>query len=333
MAVDFRLRTRIGAELAGIQEELQRSRQNDPLTASIRTWHQDFYSQFRASDCEREILDVFITRMQGLLHGRAGETPLDPTRILSDAPLDEGSVLGTDRNTYGEKALKLYLYAIPERDRTRFPFQPDNASDFTVVPHSLAQHMVRWLDRNEHRDRNLEQEKLYDILRDRGELPPLPTVRTVRANRYLERIAQQQRLAEEAEMAQLEHNLAQFREENRAAAREQLIPLQHQMEQNETERNERVQTIWEDHAQFHQRTHAQIDDLDRQLNAVDQEYSSLDRQIQATESRMQDLEKSQVDLKKAIDAACQPPPRRKHRTGKVVASIALAAFCKVTIPF
>lgn len=333
MAVDATLRTRIGAELAGIQEQLDRSRLQDPLTESIRTWHRDFCQQFRACDRNQEILDVFIARMQSLLHSPMGGTPLDQTRILSGALLDEGSVLGTDRNTYGEKVLKLYLQRIAESDRFRFPFEPDNPSDFTVVTHSVAQHMVRWLDGHGCRDRNLEQERLYDSLQDQAELPSLPTARMVRAFRYAQRIAEQQRLAEETEMARLEEQLSRFREENLAVAREQLAPLQQQIEQNEIERHERVQQIWDERAQFYDRNQSQIQGLHHRLDIVEQDYTSLDRQIQDNEVKMHDLEKSQFDLKRSIEAACRPQTKRKHRTGKMVAGVTLAAFGNFSIPF
>lgn len=334
-AADYTLRRRIGAELAGIHDALQQSQLADPLTGSIRTWYNNFHNAYRASDRDQETLNIYLAQMRTLLHSPAAETPLDPSRILYNAPLDEDAVFGTDGNTYGEKALRIYLHVIQAPNRIKFPYQPTNATDFTLVAHPLAQHMIGWLGQHGQRDRNLDQETLYNTLRGRNELPPLPTVQSVRRDRYAQRRAQQQREAEEAEMAPLQEQLAQFRANNSAANRAQFAPLQQQINQNEVARNARVQGIQQEQAQFQQQNNAQLDAAQNRLTNINQQNNVLNQQIHIAQIEANNLANTQAGLQAGINAATQPPPKPKdkHRVVKILAGATLTAVGGVYIPF
>jgi hypothetical protein len=106
------------------------------MTQYIRDgWHAPFSRAIRAREASAsDLFQQYVGELQANLRD-----------AIIGAPLDANAVLGSDGYTYGQMALAVYQEAMPEPYRNRSPVDPDDPAPFATRPHTVARHMVRWL--------------------------------------------------------------------------------------------------------------------------------------------------------------------------------------------
>jgi hypothetical protein len=158
------LRRQIHAELTALRDALHTCPLDDPLTQELRRWLTGFTAAMRLRADAQEVLQTWIALLQRVLR--------DP---LTQTPLDENPLLGSDGYTYGNLSLSVFLSTAPEERRHRSPIHPDHPAVFTTRPHDAARTLIRWLQRHGAHEHSQELESAYRALAERAELVPLPT--------------------------------------------------------------------------------------------------------------------------------------------------------------
>lgn len=294
------------AQLAGITRTIAQSGLEDEMTRNIDTWKQHFMQALQAEADPRETGTRYITLLQQLMRDS-----------ITSAPLDEGAVLGSDGNTYGQMSLDVYLLTVPAIYRGRSPLNANNPAPFTTTPHSCARHMVRFLRSYHALQESLELRQNFNRLMAQQQVnAPMDAAvaRQERLNRIYARTAaanqaQAQRLRQQRGNLdrQLENGLAAFN----AQVNQLVAPLRQQV------------------GHFHQEGNQQLDDLDRrdeaQARDVQNQLGRADEnQIQAMNAAAARLEAvmvqqraiwqaSQQDLNRAIEEDREALGRVQHR--------------------
>jgi hypothetical protein len=148
-------RRKIFSELAEINAlHLRHAAFTDHMSRAIRQWTVDFLFALRARD-ENEVAPIYREMMQELLRD-----------ALTQTPLDENAILGSDGETYSSLSYAIYTQHAPEQLRQRSPLHPEQEG-FTVQPHPIARHMVRWLQSQPDALLALAQHELYQRIAER----------------------------------------------------------------------------------------------------------------------------------------------------------------------
>lgn len=127
------LRRRIMADLAAIAELLEPH--VDELSKNLKeAWHTPFVAAMRSTN-EREVLQAFTFLLESIL--------VDP---ITEAPLDETALLGSDQYTYDPQSLIVFLSDVEVQYRDRSPMNRRDPTPFyTLRQHPVAPFMVQKL--------------------------------------------------------------------------------------------------------------------------------------------------------------------------------------------
>ncbi len=156
------LRRKLQIDLKEIEKALFSVTNGDRLTDALQRWHQDFLFAVRREDNVESVEKFFISAAQGTL--------LD---AISNIPLDEEALLGSDGRVYSKKSLIVHFFKYPPGPVCRSPLEPENPLPFTVSPHFPARAVAKWLKKqNALREPELFEEAYREAVRDG--LKPLP---------------------------------------------------------------------------------------------------------------------------------------------------------------
>ena len=150
---DTVLRRRLRAEIAEIRNQINRFNSTDPLSNLISRWAQDFSESLNVRNVnEQAVLREYIRLLQEIL-----------VDSLTNTPLDDEALLGSDGRTYGYKHLCLHIIDVGEEYRSRSPIYPLDPAPFSTKEHTLARYMIRWLERH---NSKLESEEINRAFSD-----------------------------------------------------------------------------------------------------------------------------------------------------------------------
>jgi hypothetical protein len=125
------LRRQIYAELAEIRDLLPRY--NDRLSQDIAVWHSNFDLSIHTNADEEPILQNYMRLLLEVLR--------DP---ISQRPLDENCLLGSDGYTYQRETLERFGEHSPAQLRNRSPLNVNDPTHLEVRAHPLVQHLLQW---------------------------------------------------------------------------------------------------------------------------------------------------------------------------------------------
>lgn len=206
-SLPYALRRRLTTELGTLETAFLAHTIDDRMSKEIKSWLGKFCKALKGRVSEEIIHGSFTRELQDLLR--------DPMPTFH-SPLEKESFLGSDGETYGQKALAVYLSCMSANNRSRSPFQPGQDKQFTVQPHTLVNACAEWLQSH----KNLlpphpEVERAYRELERLGSVPKMPT----RERLFLQ---QRARLLIE-QQAKRNADLAQETEQARATAAAQAV--------------------------------------------------------------------------------------------------------------
>ena len=165
-------------ELQNLQAKLDEYAElTDETTEALRRWASRFHYFLFISGTrkfsEEELIASFVEILQ--------QTLIDP---LTQTPLDEGALLGTDGLTYGHHSLALFMNAIDDPTyRHKHPLDPLNPAEFYTSPHPVVPFFVHWLrERDVHHPSSIIEEQ-YATMINEGKDPFVPTRQTFKRAR------------------------------------------------------------------------------------------------------------------------------------------------------
>ena len=139
-----RLRRQYTVELLDIHACVVQALQSglhDTMTHLIDNWQHGFRYALRTNANEHEVGAYYISLLQQILR--------DP---ISDEPLNENAVLGSDGNTYSPISLNVFFLSLPDIYRNRSPLELEfeNPAPFVTYPHPhpVVSHLIGWLRRH-----------------------------------------------------------------------------------------------------------------------------------------------------------------------------------------
>lgn len=274
-------------ELEGINRSIVQSGLEDEMTQQARGWNEGFMRALNGNADPRQSGQINITLLQELLRD-----------AITDAPLDEGAVLGSDGHTYSRMSLDVYLLSVPVIYRNRCPLDVNNPAPFTVVPHVVAKHLARFLKGYHALQESIELRRTFERLMAQAAAAaaaPPAAARLARMNRIFGRAAavnRNQAAALRNQRRELDQQLEE-RLEGFAAEMNQVVnPLVRQVE----------------HLNIH--AHQQLDEIARRdeagARAIDNQLDrAAENQNQAMEEAAARLERVVVDVRAQWQAARQ----------------------------
>jgi len=333
------LRRQLQAELLELKDLLGHTRLDDEMTNQIRKWHQTFFEELNPrgrgyiSVDEQSILDESIDTLKEIL-----KSPLvidfDNEKLL-EYPLEEISYLGSDGETYGEKALCIYLSRMPAGLAGKSPASPNLDTQFTVTPHPVVRAVAEWLRKQgSPLEIDPEVEQGYRELVASNTLPELPTPERIRSrNLFQERV----RLLN-AENAQREVTVSFTvlpREDIASRVRRSYAGVFTQIEENNASADESSEAIGARDVQMKNQVEIQIAQLDQEINQINTSIASTEKKLENVDGKLSDQEiqmhKTRLAIERHKAAIKRWKKRRKYAIIRtiplVMAAIGLCFVC------
>lgn len=317
------LRRRVFAEIAGITKQLEGSGLNDELTGLIQNWKKSFKTSLANYRNTQQVINQFVRLMQELLK--------DP---LSNAPLDQNSVLGSDGRTYGDMSLSLHLNSVPAAYKNRSPLDPNNQSVFTTVPHSNVQYMVSWLESHHALLHDATIERQYRQLVNQHHVNP-PSVASAldKIQRIKQRAAAFNKEKEEKSKKLEEHmenRLNLFSQSAAAIAQNQ--------SQNMAALSNRIANAGQNFDAQMQQLNGVLNQLDQNIRQAEVDHEALNKEIAEVQSGIRKGELEDLLLRQQIHELELEMKKKKNEWVKdlaaaliVVGACAFATFAVTTI--
>jgi hypothetical protein len=303
-------------QLVRYREILDKTPSQDPLTEELRQWH----TLFAQAVTETRAIETTVQEFMALLE----EILVD---AITQAPLDEAPLLGSDGFTYATNNLMLYICSTPEPARYRSPRAPDLLTPFVVAPHPAAKEFIALLRENGAYHPSAAAEELYQQLLDEQQAELLPFAGAVRAREVVAQFDAQQRV-QEAELATFYQE--QFEQQMLCMIDDAFAPLAAERAAHTAELHQALDAVRErDDAQGGQLL-AQLDQLEAAHDALEVRIKQLEEcnvQIDGAIARGQQYQQKLTqgirDLQRAIEK------RKERGVMGVVCGVALIAACFV----
>lgn len=321
------LRRRIRAELVEIAELLCNSGR-DEMTEVIRDWHKKF-SSFLDSDDIEPVINNFARSLKVSL--------ID---CKSFAPLDQKALLGSDGRTYGYKSLSVYLSEVREEYKSRSPYNPNDETPFTVSPHPLVRHMVKWLERftPEVQTQESELERAFRLLEEQNRLPPLPTLERAaeleKGKNDLERIRQitqevfEMKPAAPQPQGLLSKRFEVVRDKIKAERESVFGDLYAELDAMKREVLAKQNAVEKEIRQDYQELNEAARLLQAGIDTLRTENSILQARIADVTGHVSDIEKNNARLQFAINETLKRDKKRKKRWVKqLIKTVVIVALC------
>jgi hypothetical protein len=265
---DTALRRRLQVELSRIADRLAEAHLDDEMTQQIRLWRDRFFSSLRSNADVVAIQEEFTGLLQELL--------VDP---ISQAPLDEEAVLGSDGRTYGAMSLTLYIHSAPEAFKGRSPLDPQDPTPFSSYSHPIVRHMTSWLKDHQALLHSEELERTYRELMDQRRT----AAAAVQQNNRMDRI---RRIREQQGQRDAERDVAR----NQRPLDRQLQQAAAEVAQNIRDQFFPVHQRMQDHAEHHFANLADLERRDqRQMIRLRGRVEQLDHEALELEHQNQEL--------------------------------------------
>lgn len=316
------LRRGLITDLQRIEEMLPNTKTEDPLTEELTLWLREFREALNTNLDVTLICDRFVDLVQRIL--------IDS---LTQAPLDSEVLLGSDGYCYGMKTLCVFENSLPETYRFRSPLDLQNPdqSEFFVVPHELARHMVKWLESRSKRLEGLpEIENAYeDLITEMGMNKVKRLIPTQRNNR-IRRIHQEEELRNQHQSVTqvMEVNLALLEKEVKAEITKEFGELAEKVDQSakavlgKLDRIECVQNL------AYLEMDRRITRLENDQQDVQSDIEELEKKISYITGEIVDAKKEQLQVEqsiKKVEAAIEK--RKKDRKNRLIETIAVIGCC------
>lgn len=315
------LRRRLNAELTEISRQLDQFHMTDTDTMSddIAQWHRQFSRALRLNSDPERIRNEFIGLLQELLR--------DP---ISQAPLDDQTILGSDGRTYGFMSLRVHLNQVPEQFRNRSPLNPQNEERFTSSPHHIVRYMVGWLQGHNSLLRSDQINGAYQALIERGTAPQISMTQVTRIDRMRRIIEEQaQRNRKIAEDEQKATNaLVQVGNRLTQTITESFAPVTQRIQSIGEQADERLDNMEESDRQQLDSIERAVTQLENDIGALTRANESLASQINAVGEEVSAAKLDDMRLQQAINETRKAiKDRKKAELKKLITTVAIIGIC------
>jgi len=316
------LRRRLITELNTVEQMYNSVQTKDLLSSEILFWRDNFRDALNTHSNISSIYEKFTVLLQNIL-----------VDSLSQIPLDEQALLGSDGFCYSYKAICLLEYSLPEKYRSRAPsdLENPNQSPFTTAPHPLVAHMVKWLKSHEKlliipQELETDYQQLVNEIGEKEVLRLVPNQR----NHRLRRIHQKAKFREQQKKitCEIEKQLDLQQKIITVEIKQEFEELTNRVDEFAKKTLEHLDVIDQKQKGNFIEACNKTSDLEEKADLLHHDITLLDSEIENVSSEIalsvksqEELKSSIVDLEKAIEK------RKKKQKMAVLKVVAIIGAC------
>lgn len=315
--IETAFKRRLNIELNRLLEE---EHLGDALSLDLVAWIEGFLSALRTNLDVGPIFESYVTLLKEML--------LDP---ITQTPLDQNALLGSDGYCYGYHVLCLFTYALPEELHWCSPLQLDEPSEelFLTVPHHFVRSMVNWLV--SHGEFHPSEEivanfmTLQTNLGERQVRRLIPNERNARLHRISRAVGERSEQHNVIETSL--NNIHSFQESVENYIRKEFEEVADRVNQFANTAIEGLSELESRTEQHFQQLEQRIFEVQKEENLLEKEIEKLESQISYVESEIDSAEKEELKVRleiKKLERIMEK--RKKEKAAAFWKTLAIVSF-------
>ncbi len=308
-------RRALQAELAAVRNEIRYFNSNDEISREIDIWERNFTEALNVPNINAAaVLQAYIYLLQQIL-----------TDTITDTPLDDKALLGTDGRTYGYKHLCIHLNKVSEHYRNRSPINPDSKDKFSTKEHLLASYMIGWLARHNAKIESEEINRAFENLKPDQVQLIIPNEKNDRIRRVVE-----MQLQKDKEALRYESLRRDIQQQHIVLLDRLFIPFYERIQGFNTEVQGRLANIAERDTQECDQINKKLEQLAEEIRGDQEKIETLDARISYLGDEISEAGRNDLIIQRRIievDKAIKE--RKKNKWGTILKCVGMAAVCCV----